>query len=65
MFINQQGFFTTTDKDIRFRGLVPLTNRTKEERYRALDIVTRHLKNQDFPLNTFNATASLNQLWMK
>ena len=31
MFINKKEFFTSIDKDIQFRVLLPLENRTKEE----------------------------------
>ena len=42
MFINQQVLCTKIYKDMRFRGLVPLDNRTKEECYRDLDAAMRH-----------------------
>ena len=48
MFINQQALFTSIDKDINFRELVPLANRTKEECYRALDVVMRHYNKSVF-----------------
>ena len=36
------GFFTTIDKDIWFQGLVPLSNRIKEDCYRSLGVVMKH-----------------------
>ena len=48
MFINQQALFTTIDKDINFRELVPLANRTKEECYRDLYVVMRYYNKSGF-----------------
>ena len=48
IFINQQAFFTTIEKGIRFFVLVPLSNITKEECYMALDVVMRHYKKSGF-----------------
>ena len=48
MFINQQELFTTICKYIQFCGLVPLANRTKEECYRALDVVIKHYNKAGF-----------------
>ena len=48
MFINQQELFTTIDKYIRFRGLLPLANITQEECYRALYLVMRHYNKAGF-----------------
>ena len=42
MFINQQELFTTILKSKRFCGLVTLDNRTREEFYRALNILRRN-----------------------
>ena len=63
--MNQHILFKTIDKYIRFRGLVKIANRTKEECYRDLDVVTRHYKKAGFLLNKSNVTASLNKLWVK
>ena len=41
MFINEIPMLTTIDKTIRFRGLVPLENRTHEEYFKAIDQVLR------------------------
>ena len=48
MLINQQALFTTIDNDIRFCGLVPLANITKEECYKALCIVIRYYNKSGF-----------------
>ena len=42
MFINKQAFFTTLNKDIKFCGLVTLSNTENEECYRYLYVVMRH-----------------------
>ena len=65
MFINQQALFVTIYKDVRFSELVPLVNITKEEYYRALDVVTRHYKKIVFLVKALNVIVSLKQLWMK
>ena len=49
IFINEQVLFTTIDKDIRFCGLLTLANGTKEECYRALDVL---MVNNNKPLFT-------------
>ena len=51
IFINKQALFTTIDKNIWFRGLFTLSNRTKEECYRALSKVMRHYNKSVFLLN--------------
>ena len=48
LLINQQVLFTKIDKGIRFCGLVPLANRTKEECYRDLYVVMRQYKKSVF-----------------
>ena len=65
MLINQQALLTKIDKDMQFRGLVPLSNKTKEDCYRDLDLVIKQYNKEVFPLNALNMTASFNQLWMK
>ena len=42
MFINKQALLPKIDKYIWFIGLVPLSNRTKEECYRDLGVIMRH-----------------------
>ena len=46
--LNQQELFTTIDKRIRFCGLVTLANKTKEQCYRALDVVMIYYKKSGF-----------------
>ena len=48
MFFSQQTLFTTIEKGVWFQGFVPLANRTKEECYRALDVVMRHYNKSVF-----------------
>ena len=47
---NKKALFTKFDKDIRFRGLVPISNKTKEEFYRALDVVMRNHNKSGFAI---------------
>ena len=62
MFIKQQELFKKKDKNIRFHGLFPLPNTTKEECYRDFNVLMRHSKKKYFLLNALNVTVSLNQL---
>ena len=39
MFINGIPFLMAIDRTIRYRSVVPLENRTKEQLYKALDVV--------------------------
>ena len=48
MFPNHQALLTTINKYIRFLGLYPFGNRTKEYCYRALDVVMRHYNKSVF-----------------
>ena len=39
MYINRMPMFTSIDKTLRFRALVPLKNQTSDELFRGLDTV--------------------------
>ena len=42
MFIDQEALFATIGKNIRFIELIPIFNRTKEDRYKEFGVVMRH-----------------------
>ena len=42
MFVNGFPMFTSIDRTLKFRALVPLVNRTESELFRAIDMVFRH-----------------------
>ena len=48
MLVNRQPMLTTIDRSIKFRGLVPLNSRKKNELYRALDVILRHYNKSGF-----------------
>jgi hypothetical protein len=48
MHINGMPMLTTIDTKIKYRGLIPLKNRTKEQLYEALDKVFRHYNKGGF-----------------
>ena len=52
IFPNQHALLTTINKYIRFLGLYPFGNRTKEYCYRALDVVMRHYNKAVFTVKS-------------
>ena len=41
MFVNSVPFLTAIDHTIRYRSVVPLENRTKDQLHKALDVILR------------------------
>ena len=41
MFINKEGMLTSIDRTIKFRSLVPIDSKKREEYFRALDVIFR------------------------
>ena len=54
MYVNEVGMLTTIDRTVRFRSVVPITSRTNEEYYRALDQVLRHYNRAGFKIKTIH-----------
>ena len=52
MFINGIPLFTSIDKTLRYRALVPLENRYSDELFRALDTVLRHYNSAGYQAKT-------------
>ena len=50
MFVNGIPFLTAIDRTIRYRSVVPLENRTKEQLYKALDVVLRMYNEAGYPI---------------
>jgi hypothetical protein len=48
LFVNGMPMFTSIDKTIKFRSLVPMENQTGKELYRAIDVVLRHYNKAGF-----------------
>ena len=59
MLPNQQALLTTINKYIRFLGLHPFGNRTKEYCYRALDVVMRHYNKAVFSVKHIECDGKL------
>jgi hypothetical protein len=48
MFINSEGMLTAIDRTIKFRSLVPIDSKQKDEYYRALDVILRKYNSAGF-----------------
>ena len=54
MFVNNIPMFTSIDKTVRFRALVPLNGRNSEELFRALDVVLRKYNGAGYEIEQIN-----------
>ena len=54
MYVNEVGMLTTIDQMVKFRSVVPITLRTHEEYFRALDQVLRHYNRAGFKIKTIH-----------
>ena len=52
MYVNKIAFLTTIDRQIKYRAVVPLNNRTKEELYEGVDQITRLYNGAGFEIST-------------
>ena len=55
MFVNGIPFLTAIDRTIRYRSVVPLENRTKEQLYKALDVVLRMYNEAGYRIREIHA----------
>ena len=54
MFVNGIVVLTSIDRSIRFRGLVPMKSKTKDEIYKAIDVILRHYNKAGFRIKTIH-----------
>ena len=62
MYVNECGFMTTIDRTIKFRSAIPITGRTHEEYYRALDVVLRLYNGAGFVIKTIHCDGEFRAL---
>jgi hypothetical protein len=65
MYINECRFMTTIDQMIRFRGAIPIENRTHEEYYCVLDMVLRLYNSAGFCIKTIHCNSELRAMMEK
>ena len=65
IFTNKQALLTTINKYIRFLGLDPFVNRTKEYCYRALDVVMRHYNKALFAIKRIERDSNFKSIMDK
>ena len=54
MYVNGFPMFTSIDRTIKFRGLVPLESRTHSELFKAIDMIFRHYNKGGFDVKTIH-----------
>ena len=62
MFVNGLPMFTCIDRTIKFRGLVPLEDRTSESFYTAIDKVLCHINNAGFLVSQIHCDGEFKSL---
>ena len=65
MYVNEVGMLTTIDRTIKFRAVIPISSRTHEEYYRALDMVLRHYNKAGFKIKTIHCDGEYRAMMAK
>ena len=62
MYINGMPLFTSIDRSIKFRSVVPIKNRSSTELYQALDVVFRRYNEAGFAITTVHCDQEFKNL---
>ena len=63
MFVNGIPFLMAIDRTIRYRSVVPLENRTKDQLYKALDVVLHMYNEAGYRIREIHANNEFRQLF--